>query len=105
MLTHGYFGLVIPVKELMESPESFEIGGVEMLALDQPNRLLHAATHDGAFEFIGMHPARDVLELVLVGGADWNLTVERAVLGESTVLCRRGREGVGDVRRRLPPDR
>jgi hypothetical protein len=78
MLTHGYFGLVFPAAELMKRPESFEIGGVEMLALDQPNRLLHAATHVGASEYFGMHSARDVLQLVLVSGADWTMTVKRA---------------------------
>jgi hypothetical protein len=78
MLTHGYFGLAFSAAELMTSPEDFEIGGVEMQALDQPNRLLHAATHVGASEYFGMHSARDVLQLVLVGGADWILTVQRA---------------------------
>lgn len=78
MLTHGYFGLVFPATELMKNPETFEIGGVQMSALDRSNRLLHAATHVAASEYFGMHSARDVLQLVLVGGADWKTTVKRS---------------------------
>jgi hypothetical protein len=78
MLTHGYFGLVVPVEGLMACPDRFEIGGIEMLGLDRPNRLLHAATHVAASEYIGMHSARDVLQLVMVGEADWRETIARA---------------------------
>ena len=90
MLTHGYFGLVVPLPELMACSDQFEIGGVEMLALDRPNRLLHAATHVAASEYIGMHSARDVLQLVLVAEADWDETIDRATRWKVDGLFARG---------------
>jgi hypothetical protein len=77
-LTHGYFGPARPLGEPMENPDRFEIGDVEMLALDRPNRLLHAANHVGVSEYIGMHSTRDIPQLVLVAGFDWRETIERA---------------------------
>jgi hypothetical protein len=76
-LSPGYFGLVLPVPELMALSEGFEIGGVEMLALDGPGRLIHAANHAGGPGFIGMHSARDVLQLVLVSEVDWQEAIAR----------------------------
>lgn len=78
MLTHGYFGLVIPIDELMGNTESFEIGGIEMQALDRPSRLIHAANHVAASEYIGMHSARDVLQIALGDGESWRLAIDRS---------------------------
>jgi hypothetical protein len=67
MLGQGYFGLAIPLDELMASPDPYTIGGVPMLALDGPNRLIHAALHVAASDYTGMHSRRDVLQLALGG--------------------------------------
>ena len=45
MLGQGYFGLSIPIDELFADPTPFTIGGADLLALDGPNRLIHAANH------------------------------------------------------------
>ena len=78
MLTHGYFGLAVPIEELMTDREPFEIGGVEMYALDRPSRLLHAANHAWASEHVGMHSARDVLQLALADDNTWPEAINRA---------------------------
>jgi hypothetical protein len=77
-LSPGYFGLVLPVDELMAQADGFEIGGVEMLAPDGPGRLIHAANHAGGPGYIGMHSLRDVLQLVLATGVDWQESIERS---------------------------
>jgi hypothetical protein len=89
-LSPGYFGLVLPVPELMALSEPFKIGGVEMLALDGPGRLLHAANHAGGPGFIGMHSARDVLQLVLVSEVDWQESIDRATRWRVDGLFARG---------------
>ena len=78
MLGNGYFGMVIPLDELFVSPVAFEIGGVQMQALDGPNRLIHAANHLASAGFKGLHSIRDVLQLVLVSEVDWESAVARA---------------------------
>ena len=76
-LTQGYFGLVVPPADLMRHADRFEIGGTEMLALDGPGRLIHAAVHTAQSEYVGLHSARDVLQLALVSEVDWREAVER----------------------------
>lgn len=78
MLTHGFFGLVVPIEELMRHKERFEIGGVEMFALDRPGRLLHAANHVWASEHVGMHSARDVPQIALSDDTTWQEAIDRA---------------------------
>ncbi len=88
MLGQGYFGLSIPIDELFAEPTPFTIGGAELLALDGPNRLIHAANHAPLAH--GMHSIRDVLQLVLVTGVDWEVAVERVERWGVDVLFARG---------------
>lgn len=78
-LSPGYFGLVLPIDELFAQVEAFEIGGVEMHALDGPSRLIHAANHAAQSLNVGTHSVRDVPQLVLVSGVDWQESIERTV--------------------------
>ena len=90
MLGQGYFGLVIPLDELMAAPEEFSISGVPMLALDGPNRLIHAANHAAASNHKGMHSIRDVVQLVLVTEVDWREAIDRATRWHVEALFARG---------------
>ena len=76
-LVQGYFGLAIPTDELFASPDPFEIAGVAMRAVDGPNRLIHAALHLASSEQVGLHSARDVLQLVTVSEVDWAEAIHR----------------------------
>jgi len=77
-ISNGYFGLAVPVDALRREPVRFEIAGTSMLALDGPNRLLHAANHVGGSGHYNLNSARDVLQLALVSGIAWEEAVERA---------------------------
>jgi hypothetical protein len=88
MLGQGYFGLAIPIDELFADPASFTIGGTDLLALDGPNRLIHAANHAPLAH--GLHSVRDVLQLVLVTGVDWESAVGRVQRWGVDVLFARG---------------
>ena len=77
-ISQGYFGLAMPVDALRRDPVAFEIGGTPMLALDGPNRLLHAANHVGGSNHYNLNSARDVLQLTLVSDVGWEEAVERA---------------------------
>lgn len=77
-ISQGYFGLAMPVDELRRNPATFEIGGTPMLALDGPNRLLHAANHLGGSSHYNLNSARDVLQLTLVSDVGWEEAIERA---------------------------
>ncbi len=90
MLQQGYFGMVIPLDELFASPAPFTIGGVEMSALDGPNRLIHAANHVGHSRLKGLHSIRDVLQLVLVSDVDWHEAIDRVVRWKIDVLFAHG---------------
>jgi hypothetical protein len=90
MLGQGYFGSVIPVDELMDSPVSFSIGDTPMSALDGPNRLIHAANHVAASHHKGLHSIRDVLQLVLVSDVDWAEAIVRVQRWKADALFARG---------------
>ena len=90
MLGQGYFGLAIPLEELMATPDPYTIGGVPMLALDGPNRLIHAALHAAASNYTGMHSRRDVLQLALGGPVDWTEAIDRARRWKIDALIARG---------------
>jgi hypothetical protein len=63
----------------MAHREPFNIGGVEIFALDRPSRLIHAANHCWASEFVGMHSARDVPQLALADDTTWQEAKERSM--------------------------
>lgn len=44
-LAPGPFGLLVDLHELFASRQRYELGGVELAALDRPSRFLHAAYH------------------------------------------------------------
>ncbi len=77
-ISEGYFGLAVTADELRRDPVRFEIGRTEALALDAPNRLLHAANHIGGSSHYNLNSARDVLQLTLGGDVDWCEARERA---------------------------
>lgn len=73
---HGYVGLSIPTNDLFSHTETFEIGGQTLTSLDAVSRLVIAAMHaDGVHH--SLHALRDVAQLVLVTGADWEEAAER----------------------------
>jgi hypothetical protein len=76
-LVSGYFGLAVDPSELFDRVERFTVAGRELLALDAPGRLVHAALHAGASSGVGLHSVRDVAQLTLVGGADWEEAIRR----------------------------
>ncbi len=77
-ISQGYFGLAMPVDQLRLHPARFSIGETEMLALDGPDRLVHAANHVGGSNHYNLNSARDVLQLALVSDVGWQEAVERA---------------------------
>jgi hypothetical protein len=60
-LTTGALGLRIPLDELFEAPEPFEVGGVDLRAPALPHRALHAAYH--AVVGTAVPPLRTVRDL------------------------------------------
>ena len=77
-ISEGYFGLAMNVDDLRRDPVRFTIGPIEALALDGPNRLLHAAVHVGSSPQANYNSARDVLQLALVSDVGWFEAKERA---------------------------
>ena len=76
-VAQAYVGLSIPPDELRIDTAPFSIGGTPMRGLDGPNRLIHAAVHSRSVN-IGLHSKRDVPQLVLVSGVDWEEAIRRA---------------------------
>jgi hypothetical protein len=76
-LVSGYFGLAVDGTELFEAVERFTVAGRELVALDGPGRLVHAALHAGASSGVGLHSARDVAQLALVSEVGWEEAVRR----------------------------
>ena len=76
-IAEAYVGLSIPPDDLRIETVPFSIGHVDMHALDGPNRLLHAAVHTRSVN-IGLHSQRDVPQLVLGSGVDWEEAISRA---------------------------
>ncbi len=100
MLTQGYFGYGIPSDDLFASTVPFSIGATELRALDGPNRLVHAANHVGDSR-TGLHSARDVPQLVLVSGVDWEEAIIRSQRWKIDALFA---TGVIDAWSRFPID-
>ncbi len=76
-IAQAYVGLSIPPDQLRIDTVPFSIGDVPMCGLDGPNRLIHAAVHARSVN-IGLHSQRDVPQLVLLSGVDWEEAVRRA---------------------------
>jgi hypothetical protein len=75
----GRFGLTIPLDELFSEWEPFSVGGVELRALSNVNRLLHACFHatigDAEPRIV---PQRDVVQLVLGSEDSLDEVLQRA---------------------------
>jgi len=78
-LASGAFGLSIVLDDLFRAAEPFTVGGVPLLALDRPNRFLHAAYH----ALLGSPQVRlgSLRDLVLTAPRDDHET--REVLGRA----------------------
>ena len=78
-ITGGYFGARVDHDELWGgTSEPFELDGVEAHGLDREGRLLQACCHTVLGGGSGLRAVRDVAQLVLISGADWQAVVERA---------------------------
>ena len=77
-LTPGYIGNALPGAQLRAHLEPFEIGGVDLTALDGAGRLLHAALHARTVG-VSLQSRLDVPQLVLGSKVDWREAVKRSV--------------------------
>jgi hypothetical protein len=75
----GYFGEKIDHDRLWStSSEPFDLADVEARGLDREGRLLHACCHAVLGGGSGLRVRRDVAQLVLVSGANWQTAIARA---------------------------
>lgn len=74
----GRFGVTAAMETVFASSQSVVLGNRAIPVLDQAGRLLHACFHAVLGGFRGLRAFRDVAQLVLVGGADWQATFEVA---------------------------
>jgi hypothetical protein len=85
----GRFGVTTRTEALFESPDAIELAGRAIPVLDPTGRLLHACFHAALGGFRGLRAFRDVAQLILVTGADWEATFEvaRSWRAEAVVAC------------------
>ena len=106
MLGQGYFGHGRSRRMSCSRPRSNSRSAASsMLALDGPNRLIHAANHVARLRITrALHSIRDVLQLVLVSEVDWEEAIDpgRAVEGRCPVRPGSDRS-LGDVPGADPP--
>ena len=75
-ITGGYFGERIDHQRLWaSSPDSFELAGRQVRSLDRDGRLLHACCHAALGGQSGLRAKRDIAQLLLHSGADWEQTL------------------------------
>ncbi len=90
-ITGGYFGARLNHDELWATAsEPFDLAGIEARGLDREGRLLQACCHTVLGGGSGLRALRDVAQLVLISGADWQSVVERARLQRHRTGDRRG---------------
>ena len=78
-ITGGYFGERIDHDRLWTSRrDTFEVAGLAAVGLDPEGRLLQACCHAVLGGGSGLRTRRDVAQLVLITGADWQIVTERA---------------------------
>lgn len=77
-LASGRFGFALPSGDLFADEEAFRLGGRELLALPATLRLVHAGYHAVLGMPSGLRGLRDVAQLLLVTGADWEAAVRVA---------------------------
>jgi len=85
----GRFGVTARTEAVFVSSEAIVLAGRTIPVLDPPGRLLHACFHATLGGFRGLRAFRDVAQLILVTGADWEATFEvaRSWRAEAVVAC------------------
>lgn len=83
----GRFGVTARMEEVFASSDAFPLAGRTVSALDPAGRLLHACFHAALGGFRGLRAFRDVAQLILIAGADWQATysIARAWRAEAVV--------------------
>lgn len=83
----GRFGVTAKMEAVFSSSGAVELAGRTMPVLDPAGRLLHACFHAALGGFRGLRAFRDVAQLILVTGADWQATfnVARSWRAEAVV--------------------
>ena len=74
----GRFGVATRTEAVFASSDSIELAGRTIPVLDRPARLLHACFHAALGGFRGLRAFRDVAQLILASGADWEAAFEVA---------------------------
>lgn len=70
----GRFGVTARMEEVFVSSAAVELGGRMIPVLDPTGRLLHACFHATLGGFRGLRAFRDIAQLILASGADWQAT-------------------------------
>lgn len=70
----GRFGVTSRMEELFGAADAVELAGRSLPVLDPPGRLLHACFHATLGGFRRLRAFRDVAQLLLVSGVDWETT-------------------------------
>lgn len=83
----GRFGVTARMEAVFASSGAVELAGRTLPVLDPAGRLLHACFHAALGGFRGLRAFRDVAQLILVTGADWQATfaVARSWRAEAVV--------------------
>lgn len=83
----GRFGVTARMETVFDSSASIELAGRTIPVLDPAYRLLHACFHASLGGFRGLRAFRDVAQLIVVTGADWEATfaVARSWRAEAVV--------------------
>jgi Uncharacterised nucleotidyltransferase len=74
----GRFGVTTRMEALFESSAAIALGGRAIPVLDPVGRLLHACFHAALGGFRVLRAFRDVAQLILVSGADWEAAFDIA---------------------------
>ena len=74
----GRFGVTARMEAVFASSEAIELAGRTLPVLDPAGRLLHACFHAALGGFRRLRAFRDVAQLILVSGADWQSTFDLA---------------------------
>jgi hypothetical protein len=74
----GRFGVTARMEDVFDSADGFPLAGRTMPVLNPAGRLLHACFHAALGGFRGLRAFRDVAQLLLVTGADWQTTFSLA---------------------------
>lgn len=75
----GYFGARVDHRSLWDvEPDTFDLDGLTVHALDHEGRWLHACCHAVLGGGSGLRATRDVAQLALAHGLDWQRIVARA---------------------------